>query len=154
MIVDRWSRLDPALQHRVSAAIERGAFERGDGAGALVPLRSVLCLCTDARPRPDAPLPVLHLPALRERAVDIRPLAEHFLRIAGRLATALADDAAELLSRHRWPGHVAELHDVMAAASWRATGPVLRASELTALAALVAAGSPAAPAPSRVVAGW
>jgi Nif-specific regulatory protein len=48
----------------------------------------------------------IHMPALRECAQDIIPLAEYF--IAGRVK-AISKRAAELLTGHAWPGNVREL---------------------------------------------
>ncbi len=59
-------------------------------------------------------LPV-HLPALRERAADIVPLARHFLDAANRrlgTAVVLAEDALALLKLHQWPGNVREMENV------------------------------------------
>jgi DNA-binding NtrC family response regulator len=57
------------------------------------------------------------LPPLRERADDIVPIAERFLRFfAKRYATparCLSDRALERLLEHNWPGNVRELRNVM-----------------------------------------
>lgn len=59
----------------------------------------------------------LHVPPLRERAADIVPLAEHFLRHHahryGRPAPHLGASAALALQRHDWPGNVRELGHLM-----------------------------------------
>jgi sigma-54 dependent transcriptional regulator len=60
----------------------------------------------------------LHIPALRERAGDILPLARHFLLVYGeRLGLkdpALSSDAIEvLLGGHPWPGNTRELENVI-----------------------------------------
>jgi DNA-binding NtrC family response regulator len=56
---------------------------------------------------------LVHLPALRERAGDIEPLAQHFLGIyTGRYRKPLAafePDAMTAMLAHRWPGNVREL---------------------------------------------
>ena len=54
----------------------------------------------------------LHVPALRDRIDDIRPLAMHFFARCGRLVT-LTDDAWRMLERYRWPGNVRELQNVV-----------------------------------------
>ena len=59
-------------------------------------------------------LPV-HLPALRERAADIVPLARHFLDAANRrlgTTVVLTEDALALLKLHQWPGNVREMENV------------------------------------------
>jgi two-component system response regulator AtoC len=64
-------------------------------------------------------LNVVHLrvPPLRERAEDVRPLAESFLarfgREFGKGTLRLSDDAVARLERHAWPGNVRELQNVM-----------------------------------------
>jgi len=58
----------------------------------------------------------LRLPPLRERAEDIPDLARHFLRKAeseGLPVKAFANDALEILRRHRWPGNVRELENLV-----------------------------------------
>jgi DNA-binding NtrC family response regulator len=57
------------------------------------------------------------LPALRERADEIRPLAESFLREAcrdnARSVRAIDDAAMNALTRWHWPGNVRELKNVV-----------------------------------------
>ena len=50
----------------------------------------------------------LHVPPLRERVEDIRPLVEHFLARSGATLT-ISDEAMGLLERYGWPGNVREL---------------------------------------------
>jgi DNA-binding NtrC family response regulator len=54
----------------------------------------------------------LHVPPLRERRDDIRPLAAHFLARAAR-RVALTDEAWHSLERYGWPGNVRELQNVI-----------------------------------------
>jgi transcriptional regulator with PAS, ATPase and Fis domain len=54
----------------------------------------------------------LHVPPLRDRREDIRPLATYFLNRSGKEVT-LNDEAWGVLERHRWPGNVRELQNVM-----------------------------------------
>jgi two-component system response regulator AtoC len=55
------------------------------------------------------------LPALRSRAGDVLPLAQHFLETfakrAGKGVTAIAAPAAERLVSYSWPGNVRELQN-------------------------------------------
>jgi len=56
----------------------------------------------------------IRLPALRERADDIVPLARHFLTFYGGLeGPRLGHDAEGLLVSYAWPGNVRELENVM-----------------------------------------
>jgi transcriptional regulator with PAS, ATPase and Fis domain len=54
----------------------------------------------------------LHVPPLRDRAEDVRELADHFMRRLGR-EVELTDDAWKALQRYRWPGNVRELQNVV-----------------------------------------
>ena len=54
----------------------------------------------------------LHVPPLRDRREDIKPLATHFLNRSGK-DVALTEEAWAVLERHRWPGNVRELQNVM-----------------------------------------
>ncbi len=59
----------------------------------------------------------LVLPALAERAEDIPLLAEHFLdrlnQLQGRQVSGFTDEALALLARHRFPGNVRELENLV-----------------------------------------
>lgn len=59
----------------------------------------------------------LHLPPLRERLADIKPLAEHFLakycEENARSITTVGDQALALLTAYLWPGNVRELENTM-----------------------------------------
>jgi DNA-binding NtrC family response regulator len=59
----------------------------------------------------------LHVPPLRERPEDIRPLTNHFLAKSGREVT-IADEAWQALERYRWPGNVRELQNVVEQMVW------------------------------------
>src|SRR5271157_4661538 len=66
----------------------------------------------------------LSLPPLRERAGDIRELAEHFVELyspAGKLLH-LAPDFLDRLEAHSWPGNVRELANCLRRAVALATG--------------------------------
>lgn len=148
VVVDGWAGLAPELRQSLEHTIAEGRFQRG-GAGTRVPFDGRLAICVDdaddlpATLSGAAALSVV-LPPLRSRAADIRPLAEHFLRLAGRTAETLGDDAASRLESYDWPGQVAELRHVVAASSWRAVGRVLDAADL----ALPAPGPVPASAPA------
>jgi DNA-binding NtrC family response regulator len=72
---------------------------------------------------------VIDVPPLVQRAEDILPLAQYFLeesnRLSGRQLSGFHPQAAEALSRYRWPGHIAELRTVIESAVQRATGPLV-----------------------------
>lgn len=54
----------------------------------------------------------LHVPSLRERAQDIVPIAEFFLRQECP-SVKFAPDATEALENYQWPGNVRELKNVI-----------------------------------------
>jgi transcriptional regulator with PAS, ATPase and Fis domain len=64
----------------------------------------------------------LHIPPLRDRAEDVRPLAMHFFARAGYHVT-LTEDAWQLLSRYRWPGNIRELQNVVEQMAWLSSTP-------------------------------
>lgn len=71
----------------------------------------------------------LRVPALRERPLDIFPLAQLFLcRMQGEMGSrALADDARARLSSYPWPGNVRELRNTLARAAIATSGPTINA---------------------------
>ncbi len=76
----------------------------------------------------------LHVPALRDRRGDIRPLVQHFLakhspRSAG--AVPVAPEVYALLERHAWPGNVRELENLVQRALVLAQGPELSVADFT-----------------------
>ena len=99
---------------------------------------------------------VLHLPPLRERPEDVRPLAAHFLdqasRELGRRFKSMTSDAREILARYRWPGNVRELRSVITRAVLLHDDDLFRAEHLppdVVTAALTAAPPPVAGAPAE-----
>jgi len=74
----------------------------------------------------------LHLPPLRERAEDIAPLAEHFLRQHTRDGRAyrLSDAALQVLQSYDWPGNVRELENALERAAILAKCDVIEPDEL------------------------
>jgi transcriptional regulator with PAS, ATPase and Fis domain len=67
----------------------------------------------------------LHVPALRERRADIRPIAMSFIAASGRRVT-MTEAAWKALERYRWPGNVRELQNVIEQLVWRSSmnGPL------------------------------
>jgi DNA-binding NtrC family response regulator len=76
----------------------------------------------------------IELPALRERAEDILPLAEHFLRRAkkkvGGKAERFSPAAAEALKRWAWPGNVRELEHAVERMMIIASGKAIEPADL------------------------
>jgi DNA-binding NtrC family response regulator len=76
----------------------------------------------------------LHIPPLRERREDIRPLTDRFLVAAcqqhGRAVNAVDPACYALLERFDWPGNVRQLRNVIESAVVMATKPTLQPSDL------------------------
>jgi transcriptional regulator with GAF, ATPase, and Fis domain/tetratricopeptide (TPR) repeat protein len=76
----------------------------------------------------------LEVPALRARISDLPKIADHLLaRIAEERNDAkksLSSDAVDLLQRHRWPGNIRELENVLRAVSLFADGTTITMTDL------------------------
>ncbi|HEY6120668.1 MAG TPA: sigma-54 dependent transcriptional regulator, partial [Pyrinomonadaceae bacterium] len=76
----------------------------------------------------------IHIPPLRERREDIRPLAEYFLRQHGnryrRELEGFTPGAIEALLQHAWPGNVRELDHVIERSALMASGGIVTAFDL------------------------
>jgi len=93
----------------------------------------------------------IHVPALRERPLDIGVLADHFIRkfsdLNGLPVRPLSDEARRLLLRHHWRGNVRELENAMHRATLLAAG-----DEIGTEAILLSGQPPAVPDPATRVA--
>lgn len=82
----------------------------------------------------------IHIPPLRERREDIRPLIEHFVhKFAARMKksiTSIPSKTMEMLVRWDWPGNIRELENFVERSVILTPGSVLQSplSELTLLA--------------------
>jgi transcriptional regulator with PAS, ATPase and Fis domain len=71
----------------------------------------------------------VHVPPLRERREDIRPLIQHTLSRIGR-DIKLSEEALEVLEHYRWPGNVRELQNVIEQLAWRPGTDVVGVTDL------------------------
>ncbi|NDD91737.1 sigma-54-dependent Fis family transcriptional regulator [bacterium] len=59
----------------------------------------------------------IHLPSLRERADDIEPLSQYFLKQAcirvNRIVTSISPQALDVLKGYSWPGNIRQLENVI-----------------------------------------
>jgi len=96
----------------------------------------------------------LHVPALRERVVDIPEIAEAILerlaRRTGSAAPRVAEDAIALLQGYTFPGNVRELENVLERAMTLSTGGEITAGHISLRSAARPAGPEPAAAPSAV----
>jgi DNA-binding NtrC family response regulator len=161
LYLDGISDLALKLQGKLLRALETGSFFRVGGTQKVeVDVRVIASTTRDLTRMVQAETfrdDLLHrintiriaLPPLRDRAVDVLPLAEHFLAQFSRGAVPrLSDDAARALERYRWPGNVRELRNVMERAALLATEGIVDAGDLP-LGADVGAG--ARPTPMQVL---
>ncbi|MDQ3037371.1 MAG: sigma-54 dependent transcriptional regulator [Myxococcota bacterium] len=72
----------------------------------------------------------LRVPALRDRAEDVLPLARHFLASEKTTARRFAPDAEKALQRHAWPGNVRELQNAVKHGAALATGDAIELDAL------------------------
>jgi|GEM_PF-93580 len=76
----------------------------------------------------------IHIPPLRERREDIRPLVIHFIKLyqkkSGKRVTGITLDALELLERYEWPGNVRELENAIERAVILAAGRMITVNDL------------------------
>ena len=76
---------------------------------------------------------VIRTPLLRERCRDIPAIAEHFLREhgarMGRRVERFSDHSLERLQRHRWPGNLRELQNVLERVVLQTEGAVARVDD-------------------------
>jgi two-component system response regulator HupR/HoxA len=86
----------------------------------------------------------LHIPPLRERKMDLAPLAEHLLastaRAFGKAPSRFADGVLAQLAAHDWPGNVRELQNVVQRLVALADQPLVGAELAAALPARRPAG--------------
>ena len=77
----------------------------------------------------------MHLPALRDRASDILPLAEMFMKKYAvkyrREVETIATDAAQQLVSHSWGGNIRELQNVIEKAVILSEGKTLKSTDLS-----------------------
>jgi DNA-binding NtrC family response regulator len=76
------------------------------------------------------------LPALRERAEDIAPLARHFAHTlgaaAGKRFTGFSAEALQAMASYSWPGNIRELQNCVERATIVAGGAVIEEQDLPA----------------------
>jgi transcriptional regulator with PAS, ATPase and Fis domain len=129
LFLDEIADLSPALQVKILRVLqEREVVRIGSRKAIPVDVRLVAATnvdlsaaVADGRFRLDLfyrlNVASIALAPLRDRADDIVPLAEHFLRVYSerlRMATPrLVPDAERALLAHSWPGNIRELENVM-----------------------------------------
>jgi two-component system response regulator FlrC len=76
----------------------------------------------------------IEIPSLRQRPLDIEPLAQHILESAtsgsGQLSGKMTQAAIDKLAQYPWPGNVRELENVMQRAMILATDNIIAAEHI------------------------
>jgi DNA-binding NtrC family response regulator len=88
----------------------------------------------------------LHVPSLRQRRDDIRPLVEHTIGRTGKAVT-VSDEAMRLLEAYPWPGNVRELQNVVEQLVALVDGDSITVDDLP--PAIVVSGQPGHAYPKR-----
>jgi DNA-binding NtrC family response regulator len=157
IFLDEIATASPALQVKLLRVLQELEFEPvGGGETERVDVRVILAtnedlatLVAQGRFRADlfwrVNVITLELPPLRDRAADILPLAEHFLRAAavkaGRDVRGFTPAAHAALERHPWPGNIRELEHAVARGVFLGRGPQIDVADLP--AAVLAGSRPA-----------
>jgi two-component system response regulator AtoC len=126
LFIDDVGLLSAKLQAKLSRALEHGSFFRIGGTQKVdINVRLVTASTQDieeavkgGRFRDELLYRLntvtVSLPPLRERAVDIPLLAEHFItQLAGPSAPKLTSDAMARMQEYPWPGNIHELRTVI-----------------------------------------
>src|SRR5215467_5064644 len=146
MFLDEIAELSPALQAKLLRVLQEGEIRPlGATRSQKVDVRVVAATNKDLEEnlangtfRQDLYYRLntihIHLPALRDRADDILPLAEHFLaQSAGRASKDVRgfhEAAKKALLGYGWPGNVRELENVVERAVALVEGPLVRVDDL------------------------
>jgi NtrC-family two-component system response regulator AlgB len=74
------------------------------------------------------------LPPLRQRPVDIRPLADHLLGFfapqSGKLLSGFTEEARAALAHYPWPGNIRELRNAVERGVIMTSGPLVGLADL------------------------
>ena len=145
LFIDDVGVLSAKLQSKLARALEHGSFFRVGGTQKVdIAVRLVTSShrdleqgVRDGRFREDLlyrlNVVTVGLPPLRERAVDIPLLAQHFLtQLAGPSVPGFTPDAIALLQEYSWPGNIRELRNVIerVVLLTRDSGQEIRAQDL------------------------
>ncbi|MEQ7922235.1 sigma 54-interacting transcriptional regulator [Xanthomonas sp. WHRI 1810A] len=138
LFLDEIGEIPLELQSKLLRVLQEGQFERvGEERTRKVDVRIIAATNRDLRQEVGARhfredlyfrlnvFPI-HSPALRERPLDIAPLAAHFLKQTGKRlnmpARRLRNSDIERLQAYSWPGNIRELQNVIERALITSTG--------------------------------
>jgi nitrogen regulation protein NR(I) len=144
IFLDEIGDMTPATQTKILRVLQSGTFER---VGGNQPINvDVRVIAATNKPLEEAVarkefredlfyrLNVVRIamPALRERAGDVRLLVNYFLKklATGRKPKAISEEALAALEQHRWPGNVRELENALQRAHVVAKGDAILPADL------------------------
>jgi DNA-binding NtrC family response regulator len=146
LYLDDVGALPRALQDDVLCVLEERQVARlGDNEPIPVDVRVVASSRRDLRSLPESKFrrelldhlacEIIRLPALRERADDLKPLVNHFLqqeadRAGKKRIPTLTAECWSRLRAHAWPGNVRELQTVVRRAVVSCRGPQILSRDL------------------------
>ncbi len=146
LMLDEVGEMAPEIQVKFLRVLEGQAFERVGGSKPIqVDVRVVAATNRDLEQavkdgdfRSDLYFRLrvveLSLPSLRERAEDIMPLAEHFLKYfrerSGHGPTGFSPKARQAILQYSWPGNIRELRNSVERASVLANGALAEPEDL------------------------
>jgi NtrC-family two-component system response regulator AlgB len=146
VFLDEIADLPPSIQTKFLRFLQEQRFERLGGDRTIqVDARIIAASNRDLQAEVDAGrfrpdlfyrlnVITLQLPALRERAEDIIPLAERFLAAARarnrRPGLGLSPEAANALRSYKWPGNVRELRNAIERATVLSRGESIKVEDL------------------------
>jgi DNA-binding NtrC family response regulator len=158
LFLDEIGTMSKGLQAKLLRALESGEVRRiGENESRRVDVRFVAATNLDLKRAVDAgefrsdlyyrlDVHHVHMPSLRERAGDIRPLVDHFVSRYGAEAgvEGCTDEAWTLLLSYAYPGNVRQLEHIVQRAVAIARGPLLAPDDLPEDLAVRRAAAPAA----------
>jgi two-component system NtrC family response regulator len=143
VFLDEIGEMRPELQVKILRCLEERVLERvGDNKPIRVDVRVLAATNKDLTKAIQAGefredlyyrlnVVPLHIPPLRERREDIRPLAQHFLkRLGASPRLTIAPDAFRALETYEWPGNVRELENALERAMIFHRGDVITLADL------------------------
>ncbi len=141
LFLDELGDMPPSLQAKLLRVLQEGTFERVGGSRTLTSDARILAathqdlksLVDEGGFREDLYYRLnvvgLHIPPLRERLEDIRPLVEHLVaKINARQHTRvlhIAESAWRAILEYDWPGNVRELENTLTRAAVLARGDTI-----------------------------
>jgi two-component system response regulator FlrC len=145
LLLDEISEMDLSLQAKILRVLQEREVERlGSSRTIALDVRVIATSNRDlpeevraARFRADLfyrlNVMSMRLPPLRERRLDVLPLARRAMQAcarAGQAALSLSAAAEQKLLQYDWPGNARELNNIVQRAAWLAAGGSIDATDL------------------------